>query len=233
MSCRPIFLPSKTRSRAGPQSTDLPHRLPLSARYKRLHPQPVGSVSTSLQPSSLLARTRADTACRHCCCCPDNAAAAVAGRAGGLQHGGQHHRLVRGRNTTLHFRLRSPARPGHSHDRLTSCRDLGTGTQLAQYKTNSSGRNRLCALGHDYFVAAQNAKDAVHFWTWHKVRRAAMLRAVAAVAGWLAGSILHHMARLRSCVLLTQSTQHWEPLLDHNCCIWHACPPNLLGDASY
>lgn len=44
--------------------------------------------------------------------------------------------------------------------------DLGTGTQLSQYKTNSSGR--LCALGHDYFVAAQNAKDSVHFWTWHK-----------------------------------------------------------------
>lgn len=80
---------------------------------------PVAAGSPFLQPSSLLARRlRADTSCRHCCCCVDNAAA-DAGRAAGLQHGGQHHRLVRGRNTTLHLRTRSPARPGNSHDHLS------------------------------------------------------------------------------------------------------------------
>jgi hypothetical protein len=53
---------------------------------------------------------------------------------------------------------------------MSFCRDVSTGTQLVQYKTNSSGRNRFCKLGNDYFVAAQNGKDSVHFWTWHKVR---------------------------------------------------------------
>lgn len=49
-------------------------------------------------------------------------------------------------------------------------RDLGHGTQLAQYKTSSSGRNRFCRVGTDYFAAAQSSKDVIHFWTWHKVQ---------------------------------------------------------------
>lgn len=51
---------------------------------------------------------------------------------------------------------------------MVCCRDLATGSQLAQYKTNSCGRNRFCSVGPDYFVAAQNGKDSIHFWTWHK-----------------------------------------------------------------
>eukprot|EP00775_Hariotina_reticulata_P006600 gene6600-6828_t len=46
--------------------------------------------------------------------------------------------------------------------------DLDTATQLAQYKANASARNCCCRLGHDYFASAQNNKDVIHFWTWHK-----------------------------------------------------------------
>uniref|UniRef100_A0A383WA77 Uncharacterized protein n=1 Tax=Tetradesmus obliquus TaxID=3088 RepID=A0A383WA77_TETOB len=46
--------------------------------------------------------------------------------------------------------------------------DLATATQLTQYKGNASGRGRVTRLGSDYLAAAQNSKDAIHFWTWHK-----------------------------------------------------------------
>jgi hypothetical protein len=49
-------------------------------------------------------------------------------------------------------------------------RDLATATQLTQFKGNASGRGRVCRLGSDYLAAAQNSKDAIHFWAWHKVR---------------------------------------------------------------
>ncbi len=48
-------------------------------------------------------------------------------------------------------------------------RDLHTGTHLSSFKGNSSGRNGLCVAGSDYLVAAQNNKDALQFYTWHKV----------------------------------------------------------------
>ncbi|KAF6262097.1 quinon protein alcohol dehydrogenase-like superfamily [Scenedesmus sp. NREL 46B-D3] len=46
--------------------------------------------------------------------------------------------------------------------------DLATATQLTQFKGNASGRGRVCRLGSDYLAAAQNSKDAIHFWAWHK-----------------------------------------------------------------
>ena len=49
------------------------------------------------------------------------------------------------------------------------CRDLQTGTQLAAFKDNASGINSISLIGNDYFAAAQTSKDALHFWTWHKV----------------------------------------------------------------
>ncbi len=49
-------------------------------------------------------------------------------------------------------------------------RDLQSGTHLTSYKGNGCPRNGLCTLGRDYLVAVQAAKQALHFWTWHKVR---------------------------------------------------------------
>ena len=186
--------------------------------------------------TSLIAARSPGIKCRQCCCQHDAAAAAAAaaGRAAGLQHRGKHHSLVRGRT---HYRSVHPChQPKHLLTRTvgTPCRDLGTGTQLAQYKTNSSGRNRFCQLGHDYFVAAQNGKDSVHFWSWHKVRAVTVCGTSSSMLGAVALRVMQHpatykwhpsVAKLRSFVLLTQSTKHWDTLLDHDCCIWHACPP--------
>ncbi len=47
--------------------------------------------------------------------------------------------------------------------------DLRTGTLLSSYKANACPRNGLCLLGRDYIAAAQASKDAIQFWTWHKV----------------------------------------------------------------
>lgn len=100
-----------------------------------------------------------------------NAAATAASRPSCLQHRGKHHRLVRGRLQNLSTScIQHIGVHELTISNLSFCRDVSTGTQLVQYKTNSSGRNRFCKLGHDYFVAAQNGKDSVHFWTWHKVR---------------------------------------------------------------
>lgn len=59
-----------------------------------------------------------------------------------------------------------PAAARHHHPH----RDPSTGTQLAQYKGNACPRGAVCRVGGDYFAAAQSAKDAVHFWVWHKVQ---------------------------------------------------------------
>lgn len=48
-------------------------------------------------------------------------------------------------------------------------RHVQTGTHLASFKDNAAGTNALSLLGQDYLVAAQAAKGALHFWTWHKV----------------------------------------------------------------
>ncbi|CAL5226138.1 g8957 [Coccomyxa viridis] len=46
--------------------------------------------------------------------------------------------------------------------------DVETGTHVASFKDNASGPNALSLLGQDYLMAAQAAKGALHFWTWHK-----------------------------------------------------------------
>jgi hypothetical protein len=67
--------------------------------------------------------------------------------------------------------------------------------QLATYKHNAAARNCLCLAGPDYLVAAQGGKDALHFWTWHKVRwgvaRGGRLRAG---VGCVCAPATHHHA---------------------------------------
>lgn len=58
-------------------------------------------------------------------------------------------------------------------------RDLATATTLTQYKGNNSAASCFCTVGRDYFAAAQAAKDAVHFYAYHKVRRARRAAAAA------------------------------------------------------
>lgn len=55
-------------------------------------------------------------------------------------------------------------------ERYARCRDVETSTHLASFKDNASGPNALALLGQDYLIAAQAAKGALHFWTWHKAR---------------------------------------------------------------
>ena len=55
------------------------------------------------------------------------------------------------------------------------CRDVETGTHIASFKDNASGPDAVSLLGQDYLVAAQAAKGALHFWTWHKVCSSAFL----------------------------------------------------------
>lgn len=47
---------------------------------------------------------------------------------------------------------------------------MQTGTELTGYKANACPRNGMCLLGRDYLVSAQTTKDALQFYTWHKVR---------------------------------------------------------------
>lgn len=53
---------------------------------------------------------------------------------------------------------------------LFGCRELDTGTQLASFKQCSAAVNGLAVLGTDYFIAAQQQKDAIHVYSWFKVR---------------------------------------------------------------
>lgn len=46
-------------------------------------------------------------------------------------------------------------------------RDLATGSQLCQYKTNASSHNCITLLGDQYLVAAQTGKGPLLFWAWH------------------------------------------------------------------
>jgi pre-rRNA-processing protein IPI3 len=47
-------------------------------------------------------------------------------------------------------------------------RDVNSGSQLAQFKSCGSPARGLACLGTDAFVAAQNAKDSLHFYAWHQ-----------------------------------------------------------------
>ena len=67
-------------------------------------------------------------------------------------------------------------------------RELHTGTQLASYKSNASPSNGLCCLGADYLVACQAGKDALHFWTWHKVRSVRVISQGSRASGMGLGS---------------------------------------------
>ncbi len=62
-----------------------------------------------------------------------------------------------------------PSRRAAEPPRACARRDLHNGTFLTAYKGNASPRNGLCTLGADYLLAAQAGKDALQFWTWHKV----------------------------------------------------------------
>ena len=92
-----------------------------------------------------------------------------------------HHRLT-SRSMTMDFfqiftnfsiSLLSARSGQHSHSLTTfACiRDVHTGTLLTNYKGNACGRNALSLLGSSYMVSAQSGKgQAIHFWTWEKVR---------------------------------------------------------------
>jgi hypothetical protein len=51
------------------------------------------------------------------------------------------------------------------------CRDMHTTTELTSFKGGSMAPGSVSLLAPDYWLAAQADKDAMHFYTWHKVRR--------------------------------------------------------------
>ena len=81
-----------------------------------------------------------------------------------------------------------PCLPAPFHSMPTPCRDVQTGTELTGYKANACPRNGMCLLGRDYLLSAQTTKDALQFYTWHKVRVQGVGTKCGRSACWRTGS---------------------------------------------
>lgn len=80
----------------------------------------------------------------------------------------------------------------HPHTN-TQNRDLTTGSQLCQYKSNASNCNCTALLGDQYLVAAQCGKGPLLFWAWHQdapLQRAFAAGPVTCVAASACGTYL-------------------------------------------
>jgi WD domain, G-beta repeat len=76
---------------------------------------------------------------------------------------------------------------------VSRCRDLGLGTQLAQFKACGSPAGGVTPCGPDAFLAAQSAKDAVHTYAWHSeavAQRSFVAEKLSCVAADRAGALV-------------------------------------------